>query len=109
MNDRSRLLKLAGHLQAEIQAARAGDTQGQFPILDLIGNLRDESAGAGDLAPLEKLCVDAWECVVKIVESGKPFATGEIVWLKELLSQIQGLLAIAPPALASAIAGPPAP
>jgi two-component system chemotaxis sensor kinase CheA len=92
MSDRSRLLKLAGHLQAEINAARAGDTQGQFPILDLIGNLRDESSAHADLAALVTTCAEAWERTVRIVESGQPFSAADISWLKDLLARVQALV-----------------
>jgi two-component system chemotaxis sensor kinase CheA len=92
MSDCSRLLKLAGHLQAEIGAARAGDTQGQFPILDLVGNLRDEAGKLADQAPLAALCAEAWEHVVKIVESGAVFSADDISWLKDLLARVQALV-----------------
>jgi two-component system chemotaxis sensor kinase CheA len=91
MNDRSRLLKLAGHLQAEINAARAGDTQGQFPILDLIGNLRDEAGAHPELSALVTLCGEAWERTVRIVESGKPFSSDDITWLRALLARVHEL------------------
>lgn len=91
MSDRCRLLKLTGHLQAEIGAARAGDTQGQFPILDLIGNLRDEAATLGCFPELVALGGAAWERLVRIVESGQPFSAGEVAWLLELLAQVQAL------------------
>src|ERR1017187_8794353 len=91
MSDRSRLLKLAGHLQAEIRAAKAGDSQGQFPILDLIDNLRDEAGG--ELPALVTLCAEAWERVVRIVESGQPFRADDISWLHEVLAQVQTLAA----------------
>jgi len=89
MNDRSRLLKLAAHLQAEIQAARAGDTQGQFPILDLIGNLRDEASAHAELSALVALCAEGWERTVRIVESGQPFTASDISWLQDLLARVQ--------------------
>jgi two-component system chemotaxis sensor kinase CheA len=112
MSDRSRLLKLAGHLQAEIRAARAGDSQGQFPILDLIGNLRDEAGAHTDLAALVPLCTEAWERLVQIVESGQPFKAEEITWLHELLACIQTLIGsteAATPAATAPSAAPPAP
>ena len=89
MSDHSRLLKLTGQLQAEVAAARAEDSQGQFPILDLIGNLRDEAAQNGNLKPLESLCAGAWERLVQIVESGRPFLADDISWLNELLARVQ--------------------
>jgi len=106
MNDRSRLIKLAGHLQAEIRAAKAGDSQGQFPILDLIGNLRDEAGADAGLAAFVALCSAAWERVVRIVESGKPFTADEIAWLHDFLAQAQ---AMAGPADSSTAAATPAP
>ena len=107
MSDRSRLLKLAGHLQAEIHAAKAGDSQGQFPILDLIGNLRDEAGAHAELSALATLCTEAWERLVRIVESGQPFQADEISWLHELLARIQTLTGS--PASAPPLTAPPAP
>jgi len=116
MSDRSRLFKLAGHLQAEIRAARAGDTQGQFPILDLIGNLRDEAGAHAELSALVTLCTESWERTVHIVESGQPFTAADIAWLPELLAQIHALIGPASatetmplPAPAAATAPAPAP
>ena len=93
MSDRSRLLKLAAHLQAEIRAAKAGGSQGKFPILDLIGNLRDEAGG--ELPALVTLCAEAWECMVRLVESGQPFQPEDVSWLQELLARVQTLAGLA--------------
>jgi len=109
MSDRSRLLKLTGHLQAEIQAARAGDTQGQFPILDLIGNMRDEAGGSADLAELVSVCSQAWDRTVRIVESGQPFTADDISWLKDQLARVQALTSPADPSTAAAAPAPAAP
>jgi two-component system chemotaxis sensor kinase CheA len=106
MSDHSRLLKLAGHLQAEIRAARAGDSQGQFPILDLIGNLRDEAAAQANMSALVTTCAEAWERLVRIVESGQPFTPADVVWLQDLLARVQTLAGLADSAAATA---PPAP
>jgi two-component system, chemotaxis family, sensor kinase CheA len=108
MSDRSRLTKLAGQLQAEIRAAKAGDSQGQFPILDLIGNLRDEAGAVPDLAALVALCTAAWDRVVRIVESGQPFSAEQISWLHDVLAQVQAMTGLAESA-AVAPAPPPAP
>jgi two-component system chemotaxis sensor kinase CheA len=91
MDNQDWLSKLIGSLSFETGTAQAGSAQGQFPILDLLGNLRDEAAGSPALAPLQALCASAWERLVGIVESGQPFAAGDIVWLKELTAQIQAL------------------
>ena len=93
MNNQDRLSKLIGSFNFEAGAAQAGSTQGQFPILDLLGNLRDEAAAQPALAALKTLCAEAWERMVKIVESGQPFLAGDIAWLKELTAQIPALVA----------------
>jgi two-component system chemotaxis sensor kinase CheA len=108
MSDRNRLLKLTGHLQAEIVAARAGDTQGQFPILDLVGNLRDEAGADPALAVLTTACAEAWERVVRIVESGRPFSAEDIAWLNDLLARVQALVGPAASSTASAAPAPAA-
>ncbi|HUC86512.1 MAG TPA: chemotaxis protein CheA [Candidatus Acidoferrales bacterium] len=108
MIDLSRLLKLTGHLQAEIIAARAGDTQGQFPILDLVGNLRDEAGAAPELSGLAAACAEAWERIVRIVESGQPFTADDIAWLKELLARVQALAGLAGSSTAGAAPAPAA-
>jgi two-component system chemotaxis sensor kinase CheA len=106
MSDRSRLFKLTGHLQAEIQAARAGDTQGQFPILDLIGNLRDEAAAQPELAALVTLCAEAWERTVRIVESGQAFTAADISWLHDLLARVQALAGVTDSSTVTAMPAP---
>jgi two-component system chemotaxis sensor kinase CheA len=106
MDNQDRLSKLFGSLNFEAGAAQAGAAQGQFPILDLLGNLRDEAAARPALAALHTLCATAWERMVGIVESGQPFLAGDIAWLKELTAQIQTL---ACPAGSSGAASAPDP
>jgi two-component system chemotaxis sensor kinase CheA len=83
--------QLSAALGAEIRQASAGSDRGQFPILDLIGNLRDEIAGEPEWAAAYSACAEAWEKVVRIVESGKPFNAENIEWLNTLLSRIEKL------------------
>lgn len=90
-SDPERLQKLLDSLGMEIVTARAGSNVGQFPILDLLGNLRDATSGVTESAELHALCSTAWERVVRIVESGKPFTQDEVAWLCELLSGLQAL------------------
>ncbi|MEY4916138.1 MAG: hypothetical protein RL616_51 [Verrucomicrobiota bacterium] len=85
-----RLSKLTTQFQTEVVGARANDSAGQFPILDLIGNLRDEASKTGQPV-LEKLCGEAWEKLVLIVESGHPFSADNISWLNDLLPRVQAL------------------
>lgn len=98
MDNQNRLSKLFGALNFEASAATAGSSQGQFPILDLLGNLRDEAADRPGLIALQTTCAAAWERLIGMVESAQPFQTGDIEWLKELLVKIQALLHPAAPA-----------
>jgi len=91
MSGLERLQKLLDSLGMEIVTARAGSDAGQFPILDLLGNLRDATAGVPEFAELHVRCAAAWERMVQIVESGKPFAPDEEAWLCDLLSGLQTL------------------
>jgi len=95
MDNQDRLSKLTGSLNFEADSAQAGSTQGQFPLLDLLGNLRDEAADQSNLAALHTLCATAWERMVGIVESCQPFSAGDIAWLKELTAQIPALAGLA--------------
>jgi two-component system, chemotaxis family, sensor kinase CheA len=76
-------------LRAEIRRTSAGSADGQFPILDLIGNLRDEAAGKTGLDAIHSACAEAWEKMVRIVESGQPFSAENIEWLNALLAQME--------------------
>jgi two-component system, chemotaxis family, sensor kinase CheA len=94
MIDSNRVQSLLQALGREISAAKAGSNDGQFPILDLVGNLRDESGKRPDLQPLFSLCTQAWERIVNIVESGRAFEVGEIQWLVELRTQLEKLVSV---------------
>jgi two-component system chemotaxis sensor kinase CheA len=76
--------------------------------LDLIGNLRDEAAADPGLATLATACTEAWERVVRIVESGEPFKAGDIDWLKDLLARVQALAGSADSSTAGAGPAPAA-
>jgi two-component system chemotaxis sensor kinase CheA len=92
MSSQNRIAQLSNSLRAEITAARPGSHEGQLPILDLLGNLRDEAAGKPGWARLHTLCVGAWERVLAIVESGQAFQPEEVQWLNELPGRIQSLI-----------------
>ena len=84
-----RFSQLLDALGLEIVSAQAGSTQGQFPILDLLGNLRDAAAENPAFAAWQTCCAEAWEQMVRIVESGQAFQPEEIAWLHELLKHFQ--------------------
>lgn len=111
MNHQERLPQLVASLGLEIGSAQAGSSQGQFPILDLLGNLRDEAAGKPEWGEQHKICAAAWEQMVKIVESGKPFAAEDISWLNDLFARIRTMAGEAgsPAAPAVPAPGPPPP
>ena len=89
MNNQDRLSQLLDAIGMEVVTAQAGSNQGQFPILDIIGNIRDECAGKPELAGTHGLCAAAWEKMVLIVESGKSFTQADIDWLNDLLVKLQ--------------------
>jgi two-component system chemotaxis sensor kinase CheA len=110
MNRQERLLKLIASLSREIGLARSGSSDGQFPILDLLSNLRDEFADQPELAERHKMCAEGWERVVKVVESGTPFALDDISWLNNLLEIVRAPVgAAAAPAAPAAVPAPAAP
>jgi two-component system chemotaxis sensor kinase CheA len=92
MNNQERLSQLVASLEREIGSAQAGSSQGQFPILDLLGNLRDEAAGKPEWSEQHKLCADAWERMVKIVESGQSFVVEDVRWLQDLFPRIRTMI-----------------
>jgi two-component system, chemotaxis family, sensor kinase CheA len=81
--------RLLEALARECQGAQAGSDQGQFPILDLLGNLRDAAGSTPGAEQLRATCAQAWERVAIIVESGRGFQAEEVEWLKELLKELQ--------------------
>ena len=89
VNINERAKQMFDALGVEILRTSAGSADGQFPILDLIGNLRDEAAGNVELVAVHSACAGAWEKMVRIVESGKPFSPEDIEWLNGLLTQIE--------------------
>jgi len=109
MDKQERLSKLIGSLLFEAGSAQAGSSQGQFPILDLLGNLRDDASAQPALAGLQTCCAQAWDRMVGIVESGQPFGAGDIAWLKELAAQIPALAGAGGSASAGAAPITPAP
>ncbi len=113
MNNPNRLSQLLVALEMELGGARAGSDQGQFPILDLIGNLRDEAGSNASHPELQQLCASAWEKTVCIVESGQPFTQEHVTWLHEFFAQVETLCgrspAAAAPVVAKAQPAPPPP
>jgi two-component system chemotaxis sensor kinase CheA len=91
MTNSGRLENLLTGVGMEILSARTGSLEGQLPILDLLGNLRDEAAKEPGLAELSAFCQQAWERMIVVVESGQPFAAEVIVWLKDALARLQAL------------------
>ena len=68
-------------LTVEINGAKAEDTAGQFPILDIIGNLRDESVKSKDHVSAAAMYSEAWDKMLAIVESGQAFKAGKTLAL----------------------------
>ncbi|MBC8094429.1 MAG: chemotaxis protein CheA, partial [Akkermansiaceae bacterium] len=108
MTNFEKLQTLLDSLGMEIVTAQAGSSQGQFPILDLLGNLRDQAEGKPELPSMHKRCADAWERMVQIVESGQAFKAEEIQWLNELLTFLQKSVRAGSSELET-VSAPPAP
>jgi Chemotaxis protein histidine kinase and related kinases len=89
MSNSDRLQNLIDSLGMEIVTAQAGSNQGQFPILDLLGNIRDAVEREPEFSELHKRTAEAWERMVQIVESGADFKAEEIQWLNGLLMFVQ--------------------
>jgi len=51
--------------------------------------LRDEAAGKSELAAIHSACAEAWEKMVRIVETGQPFSVENVAWLTSVLAQIE--------------------
>jgi two-component system chemotaxis sensor kinase CheA len=111
MSNSNRLQNLLKALGTEVGLAKPGSTQSQFPILDILGNLRDIAGTTGDLAPLGQECAQAWERLVLIVESGRAFSEEEVQWLQALLAGVGALAPGNGSAAAASVApvSPPAP
>lgn len=103
MNSQERLAQLIDSLDHEIGLTSDGSSQGQFPILDILGNLRDEAGAVPGMGTLQQACAAGWERMVQIVESGKSFVVEDIRWLHTLLAQIR---ASAGPADSSSVPSP---
>ena len=91
MSNQDRLSQLINSLGMEVLTAQAGSDTGQFPILDLLGNLRDEAEKSPALAELRQRAAAAWERMVQIVEAGQKFKPEEIQWLNDLFATCQSL------------------
>jgi two-component system chemotaxis sensor kinase CheA len=86
-----KLSSLLERLALEIVLAQPDSDAGQFPILDLLGNLRDESDGVAEAVDFHELAKPAADLMTAIVESGKPFTAGDLDQLNEILPQLQEL------------------
>ncbi len=83
---------LLATLGNEIARAASGSTEGQFPILDLLGNIRDEARVVSDMPQLAARAEEAWQRLLQIVEAGQPFNPEHINWLHDLQQSLAGLL-----------------
>ena len=97
MSEPGGLEKLEGMMTSlgmEVLSAHAGSDDGQFPILDLLRNLRDV---AGQHPALEEFCAEleaGRERMVAIVKRAEPFGYADIMWLRGLLDRLRVLLGL---------------
>ncbi|MBI4026142.1 MAG: chemotaxis protein CheW [Verrucomicrobia bacterium] len=83
---------LLDKLAMEIVMAEPGSDQGQFPILDLLGNVRDESTGNAVIVRFHEFARNAADDMATLVETGKPFTAEDLEWLNQVLLQMKNLL-----------------
>lgn len=88
MNEPNRIRGLLESLTKEISRAIAGSTEAQFPILDLLANIRDLANTTPEFTQLASIAAQAWERLVQTIESGRAFTSEDIDWLKGLMSSM---------------------
>ncbi|HWD18792.1 MAG TPA: chemotaxis protein CheA [Verrucomicrobiae bacterium] len=99
MSENANLLRdLFASFTRELDLARPGSDQGQFPMLDLLGNLRDEAASNPGSEGLSACAKEAADKLVGIIESGKLFAAEDLTWLRAVESTLGGHLGGTPAA-----------
>jgi two-component system, chemotaxis family, sensor kinase CheA len=94
------LESLLTSLGMEILTARAGSTDGQFPILDLLTNLQEVASHSSVQQKLRNLSEKGRERMVEIVKGAKPFTGPDVLWMRKLLVELQlsaGLIAAEQP------------
>lgn len=89
MNDMNGLESLLTSLGMEILTARAGSTEGQFPILDLLTNLQEVASHAPVKKKIRTISEKGRERMVAIVKGAKPFTGPDIQWMRKLLAELQ--------------------
>src|SRR5271166_2757848 len=92
MSQPTKIQTLLAALESEISRTVAGSTEGQFPILDLLGNIRDEAAKAPGHGSLADCAGKAWEALVTAIESSQPFTPEQQQSLRDLRMTMAGLL-----------------
>jgi two-component system chemotaxis sensor kinase CheA len=91
MSEPRKIQNWLANLGKEISGAAPGSTEGQFPILDLLGNIRDEARRAPESPEVAVCAQQAWERLVGILEAGQPFTAEHIEWLRNLNQSLAGL------------------
>jgi two-component system, chemotaxis family, sensor kinase CheA len=89
MNDSNGLKSLLDSLGMEILTARAGSSDGQFPILDLLGNLHGVASRVPGQEEIGANSERGRERLLAIVRAGQSFSHADIEWLRNLLTSMQ--------------------
>jgi two-component system chemotaxis sensor kinase CheA len=84
-----KLQDLMEKLATEVVMAEAGSDNGQLPILDLLGNLRDESASEPRMGHFHACARDSAAFMVTIVEAMQPFTAEQLQRLNQIVSQLK--------------------
>ena len=91
MSEPRKIEGLLASLRKEIARAAPGSTEGQVPMLDLLGQIRDEARTAPKLPELESGAEQAWERLAGMLEAGQSFTAEHIDWLRDLDQSLAGL------------------
>lgn len=89
---RQTLSEYLDKLAAEIELAGPGSDSGQFPILDLLGNIRDCSPTEPGGNQLHLAASQAAQAMATLLESQRAFTTADLDWLRRVCPQLRKLL-----------------
>jgi two-component system, chemotaxis family, sensor kinase CheA len=89
MNAPARVHSLLESLSREAVLLQHDKEPNPLPILDLLGNLRDEAGSYPAGRNLRERAAEAWERLVKIVESAQAFTLSEIEWFLQAINQLR--------------------
>jgi two-component system chemotaxis sensor kinase CheA len=89
MSDPNGLENLLASLGMEILTAHEGSSDGQFPILDLLGNLYEVASKAPVNEEIRAIAERGRKRMMTVAKAAKSFTRADIQWLRQLLTSMQ--------------------